>query len=209
MSTRLTPGDRIESVHGRVGLWHVRDSGLVEPITYKANQIQYDWGFIAARCIGMGDRSYAVRFMYIEYENVADPDDPVTVPSFGRDEGRDYYDQLSMTGTRDYLRVALITQPAIGVVPGYEDYFLDPEVGNKLTFFAQSSGSAGMGMVPFGAGSNSKIYGAALVAAPAPNDPSRDRIFSRAYFDVAEQTVKEVSSQIGVTWEIAFTAPTP
>lgn len=206
MSKLIVPHERITGPHvrGRVFLWVVRDDGTLVPVTLKHNQIQYSWGFIAAKTLGFGDRGYAIRYMLIEYENVADPADPVTVPSFGRDEGLEYYDSLAMMAGRDYLRVPMLQEPMLGIEGGFEDYFVDGESGNKLTFFAQSMGTEGVHMTPFGAGSNSKVYGAALVAGPGGNDRSRDVVFARTYFDVADQTVKEASSQIGITWETSF-----
>lgn len=195
-------------VHGRVGLWNIRPSGLIEPVVHKTNQIQYAWGFIAAQCIGRAAREYAVRYMYVEYENMADPADVITTPEpFGRDEGLSYYEQLYLLANKDYLRIPMVVDPLISVATGFEDYFTDGTDGNKLTFFAQTQAAGVEGLsagLPFGSGSNSKVYGVALVAAPGGTDHSQDIIFARTYFDASEQTVKEVSSQLGITWEISF-----
>jgi len=195
--TDITP-----DVKGRLQLWTQRH-GLWVPRAVIENQIQYSWGMIAAQAIGRGDPRFHVNTMYIEFENVASPGDPVTIPTFGRDEGVEYYDDLVSSGVRDYLRVALLQDPLLGVETGYEDYFGDGE-GNKLTFFAQSQGTTGTHGKTFSDTVNSKVFGAALVAAPVFSDPTQDIVFSRSYFPTDEQTVKEASSQVGISWEISF-----
>jgi hypothetical protein len=194
-------------VKGLTGLWKVRycrnGERHVEPITFKPNQIQIDWGFVAAKAIGQGDSLYKISTMYIEYENVASPGDPVTVPTFDRSEGIEYYEDLQSSSTKDFLRVPLITNPTIGIETGFESYFTAPE-GNKLTFYTQTQGTEGIHGKTFSDSVNSKIYGAALVATPVFADRTKDIIFARNYYATAEQTVKEASNQVGVTWEISF-----
>jgi hypothetical protein len=193
---------------GRVTLWDVQSSGLWLPRSTVKNQRQYDWGYIAAQCIGRAQREYAVRYMYLEFANVSDPDDVVVAPDFTRADGREYYANLATDsgGTADYLRVPLLTEPQIGIVPGYEDYFESGETGNQLTFFAQTSASVaeGMGGVLFGSTVNSKIYGAAVVAAPGGSDHTQDLIFARAYYEAEAQILKAVTGQCGISWDLGF-----
>ncbi len=196
--------DVTPEVQGLVRLWKTRPSGLMIPVATTQNQLQYSWGFIAARAIGMGDADYQVDAMYIEFENVAAPADPITAPAYGRDEGLEYYDGLSASGTKDYIRTALVSTPMLGVKSGFENYFGTNE-GNKLTFFAQTSGATGVHGRTFSDVVNSKVYGAALIATPAFVDPTQDVVFARTYFATAGQVVKEASSQIGITWETNFT----
>jgi hypothetical protein len=195
-------------VRGRVTLWRVEPSGLITPLHTQRNQIQFSWGYIAARQIGYryqaGRPSFHVAGMYIEYENVADPEDPVSVSAFDRDLGVDYYNELAVSATQDFLRVELRVEPALSISPGYEDYFVANESGNQLTFFAQTSGLSGVHGKDFSSGVNSKIYSAALVAAPEFSDRTKDVIFARTTFAVENQVTKEASSQIGITWDIAF-----
>ena len=42
------------------------------------------------------------------------------------------------------------------------------------------------------------------MAMPAFEDQARDIVFARTNFDIGDQTSKEASSQIGITWDIAF-----
>ncbi len=197
-------------IKGQTGLWLVRytraGERLVEPITWplKPNQIQYDWGFVAAKTIGQGDRKFKLAAMYIEFENVASPSNPVTAPAFGRDAGTEYYDDLQSSGTKDFLRVPFVSMPVIGIESGFEPFFTPDETGNKLTFYAQTQGVTGVHGKTFSDSVNSKVYGAALVATPDFADRTQDVVFARAYYPTISQTVKEASAQIGVTWEIAF-----
>lgn len=204
--------ESVFGIRGRVGLWHVRQRGKrqrgptqwVEPITFIQNQIQFHWGFIATQTIGKGLSRYRVAAMYIEFENVASPGDPVTVPTYGREEGTEYYDALQSSGTLDFLRVPLLQEPLLGVVPGFEDYFTAGETGNRATFFAQSQGVVGVHGKTFSDSVNSKVYGVALVATPVFADRTQDVVFARTYFPTGEQTLKEASSQIGISWDIDF-----
>lgn len=201
--------DRAPKIHGRLGLCRIRytrngERHVDQVRNLKPNQIQYDWGFIAAKTIGLGNPKFRVSAMYVEFENVADPDDPVTIPAFSREAGIEYYDDLQSSGTKDFLRVPFVSLPAIGIESGFEAFFTPDETGNKLTFHAQTQGIIGVHGKTFSDGVNSKVYGAAIVATPEFSDRTQDIIFARSYFDTIEQTVKEASSQIGVTWEIAF-----
>lgn len=199
--------DTISGVRGRVTLWRVTESGLTLPVHTQPNQIQYSWGFIAAQQIGYrrqaGRPDYHVSAMYIEYENVGAPEDPISEdPEFDRALGVDHYAALS--GTRDYLRVALTLEPSLVISTDYTEYFTPGENGNQLTFFAQTSGAEGVNALPFSHVVNSKVYAAALVATPDFNDRTKDVVFARTVFDVEDQITKEASSQIGITWDIAF-----
>jgi len=128
----------------------------------------------------------------------------VTKPTFGRDEGRDYYQDLSLSASRDFLRVPLLVQPTIGIETGFEDYFTAGVDGNKLTFFTQTQGTAGFHGKTFSDSVNSKVFGVALVATPVFADPTLDVVFARSYFDTDDQVEKLASSQVGITWDISF-----
>jgi hypothetical protein len=196
--------ERTPQIHGRIRLWGVSAAGLWFPRRgFKPNQIQYDWGYIAAQCIGKGNTKYKINAMFIEFENVADEADPVSIPAFDRGEGLDYYDDLINSGTRDYLRVPLRMSPEISIEAGFENYFAEGE-GNALTFFAQTTGVEGVHGKTFSHAVNSKICGCALVATPVFADRTQDRIFSRTYLAVEDQTVKQVSSQSGIEGGISF-----
>lgn len=199
----------ITGVKGRVGLWRVDETtGALTLLAQKRNQIQYSWGFIAAKQLGYrrsSDRpDYHISAMYIEYENQTDPETPISVSSFDRSVGLPYYNSLALNTVRDYLRVPIRLEPTLTIAAGFENYFTAGDNGNQLTFFAQTSGVTGVNGKTFGASVNSKVYGVALVATPVFSDRTQDVIFSRTFFDVGDQTTKEPSSQIGITWDISF-----
>lgn len=205
---KITAGN--SGVRGHITLWHIDEAtGLRTPLGGQPNQIQYTWGFIAANCFGrrrQADRpDYSISALYVEYENQNDPEEAVSATtSFSRDLGISYYNALIDSSGRDFLRVPLTIEPAIGVSTGFEANLPVDQQGNKLTFFAQTAGVVGALGRPFSHTVNSKVYAAALVAAPTFGDRTKDVIFARTVFSVNNQVTKEASSQIGITWDIAF-----
>ena len=195
------------NVHGHVKVWKITDEKKTLLVSQK-NQIQYSWGFIAANQIGFrpqpGRPNYSISALYIEFENVADPADPVSVSSFDRDLGLPYYNDLVNSSNRDYLRIPIIVPPGLGTSTGYEANMPVDQQTNKLTFFVQTSGTAGVFGKTFSHTVNSKVYAASLVAAPDFDDRTKDAIFARTVFSSSYQVTKEASSQIGITWDIAF-----
>lgn len=199
-------------VRGHITLWQVDETtGLKLPVCNQPNQIQYSWGYIAAKQIGYRpnpDRlNYNISAVYLEFENQADPEDEISAEPFGRDLGIGYYNALVDNSVRDFLRIPLILEPAGGVSTGYEPNLPTEQQLNKLTFFVQSVGTTGVHGKQFShAAENgtSKVFAAALVAAPVFSDRTKDVIFARTVFLPQNQVTKEASSQIGLTWEIAF-----
>lgn len=162
-------------------------------------------GLIAARAIGLGDSTYKINAMYLEYENVATPSTIVTPPTFATSDDVTYFENLSVSPHKDYLRIPLLPVSALQVIPGFEGSFAAGE-GNQLEFFAQSSGTQGVNGKPFSDTVNSRVYGIALVATPVFADRTKDVVFSRAYYTTAQQKVKEPNSQIGVSYVVPFRA---
>jgi len=200
------------SVCGYVSLWRVDEkTGLKTPIVSQHNQVQYTWGPIVAKALGFRPQTdrpnYCISAIYFEFENVSTPETVVSESaSFPKDLSISYYNAFA--SDRDFLRVPLIIEPTLSTSVGYEDKLPVEHQDNQLTFFAQTSGNSGVRGVGFGNnvdGKNSKIYAAALVAAPDFNDPTKDVIFARTVFSSGHQVPKEASSQIGITWNIAFT----
>jgi hypothetical protein len=194
-------------VRGHVTLWRVDEkTGLKVPVTSQRNQIQYSWGYIAAKQLGFkrqADRpDYSISAMYIEFVNQADPAAPVSASAATRDTDINYYNLLA--GNNDFLRVPLSVEPSLGVSPGYDAHLPVTQQGNQLTFFVQTSGTAGVHGKAFSHSVNSKVFAAALVATPVFSDRTKDVIFARTVFSTENQVTKEASSQIGITWDIAF-----
>lgn len=164
------------------------------PVTaVKANTILYDWSRIVARLLTQGLSNYRIGAINIEYENVADPDDPVTIPTFDRSGGIAYYDGLSVSAVRDYIRAPLIA----GVFEDGDDANLSD---NVLRFFAQTSGVVGVHGKAFSEAANSKVFGIGLVSMPDEDDATQDIVMGRLYFDADDQVVKLDSSNVGVEY---------
>ncbi len=198
-------------VRGHVTVWRVDEkTGLQVPVAEKHNQIQISWGHIAAKQLGFRrqpDREdYMISAMYFEYENQSNPATAVSTSSFDRLLGVPYYAGLSSSASRDFIRAPLRLEPTLSVAAGSlgEATLISGQQSNQLTFFAQTAGVTGVHGKPFSHTANSKVFAAALVATPQFNDRTRDVIFARINFAVGEQTSKEASSQIGITWDIVF-----
>lgn len=185
-------------------LWLREPTGLLTPVVQQPNQIQYDWGFVVAQLMGFAKSEYQPSTIFLEFENLGNPATTVTPPSYDRDEGVGYYDDLSLSSTKDYLRVPLQSTPSLGVASGYDSYFTEAGTGNKLTFMGITTGSVGVHGRAFANANNSKVYGAALVATPDENDHSKDLIIARTYYSSGNQVVKDAVRQFVPTWELSF-----
>jgi len=199
-------------VRGHVSLWSIDEhTGAKKLLLSQHNQVQYTWGHIAAQALGFRpqpDRPrYHISAIYFEFENVLTPETTVSeAQTFSKELNSNYYSSFS--GDRDFLRVPLVLEPTLNTSSGYENKLPVAHSTNQLTFFAQTAGNSGVRGIGFGsavAGKNSKIFAAALVATPDINDPTKDIIFARTVFSAEHQVPKEASSQIGITWNIAFT----
>jgi len=193
------------SISGVISLDSVDDvTGDRERIADQANQVQYSWGTVASECIGKGNRNFRISAMYLEFENMSNPSNAVTAPTYERDEGLEYYQALESSGVRDYLRVPLLLPAGVDIATGFESYFTEGVNGNRLTFYSQSQGAVGVHGKVFSDSVHSKLFGVALVATPVFADPSQDVIFSRTYLTSDKQGLKQASKSLGITWRIIF-----
>jgi len=169
-------------------------TGKIRSMIEKQNLILYSGADIMAKCLA-GDTAYAISSMLMEFKNLPSPSDPITPPAFDRTGGIAYYNGLAASLDTDYVRVPLVSSP---------DFTLSDALyyqNNEATYFAVSEGSAGVHGKAFGPGSNSAVYGAALVATPDPVQPSSDVVFSRVYSGIGK-ILKEAGFEIGITWTI-------
>ena len=181
----------------QLSLVHPRHGWI--PLTqFKSNLVLFDWGSIAANLFSKAVPDYRIGGMFIEFENVASPGDPVVEPTFDRDDGLEYYNGLISTPDRDYLRVPLISSMTDN--SNSANFPAD----NRVTYHSQSIGAVGVHGTTFSDLVNSKIFGAGLVGFKNNGDSSQDIVMSRFYFDVSEQQVKLPTSQVGITWVITF-----
>ena len=196
----------LPAARGTVSLYLTDEaSGRRVLVARKPNLLMYSWAHVVCRCVGLGQPEYKIGAMYVEYKNVASPSDSVAVPSFGRNEGLSYYNGLPVD--QDFIRARLVSAPQLSIAPGFEAYFTAGVSGNRLTFSAKTSGSAGVLGRAFNDASNSKVFGVALVATPSSTDRSQDVVFARTYFDDSPsypQQLKLAGSQIGIDWDVDF-----
>ena len=170
-------------------------TGRIIKLIEKKNLILYGGADILSLLLA-GQNDYRARTMYIEFQNLADPSDPITPPTFGRDGGASYYDGLISSPDRDFIRIALSVSPSFASSGG--DY-----QNNVVTFFGQTAGTSGFHGKSFGESANSAVFGAALVASPDTQDQSKDVVFSRVYSGI-DKILKQTGQEIGVTWSIRF-----
>lgn len=162
------------------------------------------WGLMACQTLGLsGDLNYAIRAAYVEYENVASPSDPVTVPTVLPTDTVAYYQSLSTSPTRDYLRVTFDRPPAIEIIGGYESDFEAGE-GNQLAFTIVCNNTVGVNGKPFTNGANSKVCGIALVGTPVPDDPAQDIVFCRLYYGPSQQLIKPANGHFEGLYKVPF-----
>jgi len=144
-----------------------------------------------------GTPGFRLGTMYVEFENLADPADAPSVPSFDRTGGVGYYNGLGSSPDKDFIRVPITVSPALSSSDEsvYEN--------NLATFFAVTEGLAGFHGKSFGPSANSAVYGAALVASPEVDDQSQDRVYARTYTGIGK-LLKQSGFEIGVTWQTRF-----
>ena len=75
---------------------------------------------------------------------------------------------------------------------------------NIARFIAQTAGTIGVHGNTYSDGSNSRVYGGALVAFLDETDAAQDILLSRFYFAEANQVLKPAGSQVGITWSETF-----
>lgn len=157
-----------------------------------------DYATVVSKLLS-GNPEYKAAGMYFEFQNLADPEDEVSAPSYEVSDGIDYYLGLAESEDIDYIRVPLT---AATVSSSDADRFPG---GNVLTAFAQTSGTVGHHGKTYSDSVNSKVFGGALVAMPDQDDSTQDLVISRFYFDAEKQQLKLSSSQIGLAWPLTQT----
>lgn len=192
--------EKLPTARGRVrGLFVPAMAGPPRVRTrWRNNLVLRSWGGIVGRLLSTGESKYKISGMYAEFVNVASPGDAAPVPAFDRDvdSAKAYFDGLSLSANRDYLRV-----PLVAATLASSDEIVFPD-GNLLTFFAQTSGVTGTHGKNFGEAYNSVVVGGALVAFPDQADGDQDLVLSRFYFEPDDQLPKLATGQVGLEWEL-------
>jgi hypothetical protein len=168
------------------------------------NRLMADWAVVACSMFGDGNANYRLRGFYVEFANLDDPDDTVSVPvddAIDATEGQSYYEGLSSSPNHDFLRVPISVSP---------EKFLESDATswgvpfNGLRFQASTDGVVGVHGKPFDLGHNSKIYGLALVAAPDWEDRTLDRVYAKVYYEAAQQLLALAVGQVSLRYTRTF-----
>jgi hypothetical protein len=186
----------LNKIFGRVRAHRVTDDVWTPTTELKKNLVLYQWAEITSKLLTLGDSRYRIGGMYLEFQNVANPGDPVSPPIFDRTRTVQYYDDLAGSSDTDYLRVPLIGSQTLSTGSGL--------VNNEIVFFARTSGVVGVHGKPFSYAANSVVFGASLVAFIDATDATQDLLFSSFYFDVPDQQQKLATSQVGIEWALTL-----
>lgn len=178
------------------------DGQVLDAVTARNTWLD-TYGHIAAMVLGRRDLSYLPASMYVEYENVATASDVVATPVVDKADTVAYYQTLSASSTRDFLRVPVLSMAELSVAPGYATR-LAAGLFNKASYTAFVVGSTGVFGRPFSAAARSKVCGIALVATPVPADRTQDIIWGRAYYLGVNQKLVPDTGQLAVTYELTF-----
>ena len=173
--------------------------GIWEHMCTHHNDMLYEWGAIIQNLLrGSPDgKAYNIGGMYIEFDNSGATVSPP--PSVARSDSLNYYNDLnSNDANQDYLRI-----PLVATEEATSDAVLYPK-NNIARFIAQTAGTIGVHGNTYSDGSNSRVYGGALVAFLDETDAAQDILLSRFYFAEANQVLKPAGSQVGITWSETF-----
>lgn len=187
-----------EKVPTPYGRGRIFQANLSADAKWFSNLILYDFGFLAGKQLFDPEINYRIAVMYIEFENTADPEDEIVLPTVEREDGIDYYNALLSDPIRDYLRV-----PIFATSSDKSDDSLYAN-NNRWTIFARTTGVLGVHGKAFSNASNSKVFGAAVVAAVNSDDPTQDILMSRFYVEGSEQQLKLATSQISAEYQVTF-----
>jgi len=177
-------------------------TGRMTPIFRKKNLILYGGADIMAALLA-GDMNHRISHMYFEFENTVGAP---AVPTITRGDGRSYFAGLTGGSNRDWVRVPIIMNPTLSVVPNDSPNF----AGNTALFAATTASvSPATGKSPTanyfsssGINGPSKIFSLALVAAPNRNSDTNDKVFSRLNLPTAMPL--QPSSHIVFFWSVKF-----
>jgi hypothetical protein len=181
-------------MRGFVKVFSVAPDGSKHLLKALENLYVYTGADVVAAALG-GRPGFSVGTMYMEFENLAAPGDPIIPPSYDRSSTVSYYSNL--TSPRDFLRVPLTLQPTI--ISSDESKY----DGNQITFFGISSGSVGENGLAFSHTVNSTVFGGGLCASPVVDTQANDRLISRTYW-ASDAVLKQQNHQIGVQWTLRF-----
>jgi len=199
----VAPRQRQPAGFGYPELWVFPEQGPPRCVGRARNTWTFAWGDIVARAAFLGQSEYVVKAAYLEYNNGASPDDPVTPPTINRAEQIDYFDGLAGIADRDFVRVPIGIPGELAIEPGTEGDLAEG-LHNRLVVTVNAPSGTGVHGSSFSDTVNSRVYGAALVAAPVWDDRTQDIVFARAYFPEDQQAPMVPNSQVGISYPLFF-----
>lgn len=187
----ISPKDFVE---GFVEVFDQDPVGKRTIIAEQHNMYMYNGADINA-LLTAGQVAYRLGTMYLEFENLSSPGDPITPPAYDRSGGTAYYSSLA--SPRDFIRVPMSYAPTI--------VSSDPTKyqGNQITFLGISAGIVGQHGLTFSHTVNSAVFGGALIAAPVPDTQADDLVYSRTYW-ADRYVLKQQNHQIGIQWTLRY-----
>lgn len=184
-------------IDGLIETYYQYPDGNRELLHACRNLVSLDWIVIACQLFGRDQSGYRPDAVYLEFENTISPGTVVTVPAYDETEGVDYYESLSGSTTRDYLRVPVLDPVAFSLS---NNPATDTLPYDTLTWLSRTAGTQGVHGKTFSDTVNSTVFGLALVSTPSWADRSLDRIYARSYYPTNRQVPKQANSQIVVSW---------
>jgi hypothetical protein len=175
---------------GRIRLWHGDQPG-----PWLKNTELYELAVVDAYLLRGG--VHGGLYIYFEFENLAAPEDPPTLPTFDASGGMasGYYAGLASDPDKDFVRAAAYA------LPGDPSSVLYPE-SNVVKVFAQIRTTTGVHGKNFDEASNSKVYSSALALAREPGDWTQDLLLARINLATLEQELADVNRATGLEWEV-------
>jgi hypothetical protein len=180
------------------------DGGEPIELASAENAWTYGYGHIVINLAESAAPNYRPAYIYVEYENVADPDDVVTVPVVDRADGVGYYLGLAGSSSRDFIRIPIVLTSKARDNTSASTQFLEPGLYNQIIFQGLTVGTQGVNGKPFSSAANSKIAGTALVAAPTPSDVTQDLVWSRLYYATNKQFVVPPVGSVSILHSLTF-----
>lgn len=187
--------DRLPQLCGFTTLFSVGKDGQVRRLFFHKNQIMNGATLATAKLWG-GYSNYKAGAFYFEFQNLADPGDTPSYPTFGPTEGVEYYTGLQYSPDKDFLRVPILVSPNVAETVN----------GQLLTLYAMAPDvNTGFWGKPFSGTNNSVVIGGAVVATVDSNQ-ANDIIMCRNY-PPGTKVPKTTGEQIGMTWNVEFPNP--
>lgn len=187
--------DSLPRLKGFTTIFSLDGQGELRSLFFHKNQIMNEASTATANLWG-GYSNYKASAFYFEFQNLADPGDEPSYPTFSAADGVEYYTGLQFSSDKDILRVPILASPAI----------TKTAAGALLTLYAIAPDvNTGYWGRTFSGVANSVIIGGAVVATPG-DAQSSDMILCRNY-PLGTKVAKTAGEQIGMTWNVEFPFP--